>query len=210
MTRDNIKLVGNGITVYLATRDVKENYNNAITIIKIPSTDTTPATTQMINLNKIEDRFTFTGWLTNGKMNASETYTNGMQKKKALKTMFGLGSVVSVTWEGITYTLGVDKYEIGYSSKDDKEINSGTTTSTTTNKLIQAGQNFNSTVSVGYLVHNTTDDTFAQVSAIDSSTTLSLDSDVMTTGETFAIYAIHDGETVYDVIISGTVGGDMI
>jgi hypothetical protein len=66
---------------------------------------------------------------------------------------------------------------------------SGTTDGTTANKLVR-GQNFNTTVSPGNLVHNTTDDTFAYVTAVDSATTLSLDADIMVSGEAFIIYSI--------------------
>lgn len=66
---------------------------------------------------------------------------------------------------------------------------SGTTDGTTTDKLVQSGQNFQTTVEVGYCVHNTTDDTFAYVTAVDSDTTLSLDSDIMIAGEDYTIYA---------------------
>jgi len=66
---------------------------------------------------------------------------------------------------------------------------SGTTDGTTASKLVQSGQNFTSTVSVGNVVHNTTDDTFAYVSAVDSDTTLSLTADIMVSGEAYTIYA---------------------
>ena len=68
------------------------------------------------------------------------------------------------------------------------DVDSGTTTSTTANKLVETGQNFETTISVGDLVHNTTDDTFAYVTAIDSDTTLSISSDIMASGETYVIY----------------------
>ena len=64
---------------------------------------------------------------------------------------------------------------------------SGTTTGTAVNKLIQAGQNFLTTVSIGDTVNNTTDGTAAIVTAIDSDTQLSLDCDIMTTGENYTI-----------------------
>ena len=65
---------------------------------------------------------------------------------------------------------------------------SGTTDGTTANKLVQSGQNFDVTVLVGMIVHNTTDDTFANVTAVDSATTLSLSADIMISGENFIIY----------------------
>ena len=66
---------------------------------------------------------------------------------------------------------------------------SGTTDGTTSNKLVQSGQNFDVTVVIGDVIHNTTDDTFAYVTAIDSATTLSIDADIMVSGEAYTIYA---------------------
>ncbi len=86
---------------------------------------------------------------------------------------------------------------------------SGTTTGTATKKLIQAGQNFTTTVSVGDTVNNTTDGTVAIVTAVDSDTQLSIDCDIMVSGETYTINAttllfafsldniVSVGDTVY-------------
>lgn len=64
----------------------------------------------------------------------------------------------------------------------------GTADGTTTNKLVDSTQNFVSTVGVGNIVKNTTDDTFAVITAVDSNTQLSLDADIMVSGETYEIY----------------------
>ena len=64
---------------------------------------------------------------------------------------------------------------------------SGTTTSAATNKLIQTGQNFITTVSIGDIVLNNTDNTFAAVTAVDSDTELSLSLDIMSSSESFSI-----------------------
>ena len=64
---------------------------------------------------------------------------------------------------------------------------SGTTTGTTAFKLIQSGQNFLTTVSIGDTVNNTTDSTVAIVTAVDSDTQLSLDCDIMVSGEDYTI-----------------------
>jgi|TARA_R100000482_G_C5129317_1_gene150817 hypothetical protein len=64
---------------------------------------------------------------------------------------------------------------------------SGTTTSAATNKLIQTGQNFETTVRVGDLVENTTDSTTATVTAVDSDTQLTLSSDIMASDENYNI-----------------------
>ena len=64
---------------------------------------------------------------------------------------------------------------------------SGTTTGTTAFKLIQSGQNFLTTVSIGDTVNNTTDSTVAIVTAVDSDTQLTLDCDIMASGENYTI-----------------------
>ena len=97
---------------------------------------------------------------------------------------------------------------------------SGTTSATTANKLVEAGQNFTSTVVAGMCVLNTTDHTWCYVTAVDSDTTLSVNADVMPTGKAYTIYAtnalpdgwvecngqvlsdaasIYNGETIYAV-----------
>ena len=84
---------------------------------------------------------------------------------------------------------------------------SGTTDGVATNKLIQSGQNFTTTVLVGMIVYNTTDSTFANVTAVDSDTQLTLDADIMVSGENYTIYKTPkladgwiecDGSTVSD------------
>jgi len=69
------------------------------------------------------------------------------------------------------------------------EADSGTTTSTTANKLVDntAGQNFLTTVSVGDQVVNQVDGSVALVTNVDSDTTLSLSADIMLSGEAYTI-----------------------
>ena len=62
---------------------------------------------------------------------------------------------------------------VGFAGQKDA-IESGTATATTSNKLVDSTQNFTETVQLRDFVINTTDDTVAFVSAIDSDTTLSL------------------------------------
>ncbi len=66
---------------------------------------------------------------------------------------------------------------------------SSAATGTTANKLVDSGGAFTSgvTVDVGDEVHNTTDDTYAFVTAVDSATQLSLSADIMVSGETYTI-----------------------
>jgi len=68
-----------------------------------------------------------------------------------------------------------------------REVDSGETTSTTANKLVDSTQNFTSTILVGDIVTNTTDGTKASVTAIDSDTTLSIDDNIMVSGDDYRI-----------------------
>jgi hypothetical protein len=76
-------------------------------------------------------------------------------------------------------------------SKDQRldELDRGTTTSTTTGKLVDSTQNFETTAQIGSFVKNTTDNTTASVINIDSDTTLDLDADIMASGEEYILFA---------------------
>ena len=71
-------------------------------------------------------------------------------------------------------------------------FDSGTTTATTANKLVDATQNFLTTVRIGDIVKNTTDSTSATVTAIDSNTILSISADIMASGENYQIKYEND------------------
>ncbi len=63
-----------------------------------------------------------------------------------------------------------------------------TTDGTTADKLVDSTETFvTKGVAIGDTVKNTTDTTYALVTAIDSETQLSLDTDIMTTGENYEI-----------------------
>ncbi len=79
-------------------------------------------------------------------------------------------------------------------------VTSGVTSATTATKLEDSTQNFLSTVSVGDLVRNTTDTTFALVTAVDSDTVLSVDSDIFTITEN---YVIENGLAPQSFLIDG-------
>jgi len=71
-----------------------------------------------------------------------------------------------------------------------KTEDSGTASATTADKLVEAGQNFLTTVTVGSIVWNTTDNTSATVTAIDSDTQLSISADIMANTETYKILSV--------------------
>ena len=69
----------------------------------------------------------------------------------------------------------------------DLSILSGTTTAATANKLVDVGADF-SNVNVGDIIYNDTDNTSATVTAIDTSTILSVSADIFTSPEDYEIY----------------------
>ena len=100
---------------------------------------------------------------------------------------------------------------------------SGTNTSVTANKLVDSGATFETeNIEVGDRVENTTDSTTALVTAIDSETTLSLDTDIFTAGskdytvgaQIFAnVYGVSETEPKgYPAawVIENTGGGEIL
>ena len=73
----------------------------------------------------------------------------------------------------------------------------GTTTSTTTSKLVQTGQNFLTTIKVGMVIANTTDTTYTYVTAVDSDTQLSINDDIFASGENYTIYTNMYGAVTF-------------
>ena len=67
-------------------------------------------------------------------------------------------------------------------------MTTGTTTGTTTDKLVDSAASFTTSVEVGNIVVNTTDNTMTNITAIDSDTTLSVDDDIFTSGATYTIF----------------------
>ena len=83
-------------------------------------------------------------------------------------------------------------------------MTTGTTTGTTTDKLVDSAASFTTSVEVGNIVVNTTDNTMTNITAIDSDTTLSVDDDIFTSGETYTIY--KQAETGGAILYVGGAG----
>lgn len=87
----------------------------------------------------------------------------------------------------------------GYSADGEfnEELNAkvnGTTTSTTTNKLVDSDKSFEGLIEVGDRVRNLADGTEAKVTAIDSDTQLTVSKDIFTSGENYIIFgSSNDG-----------------
>jgi hypothetical protein len=121
--------------------------------------------------------------------NSNELRTNSTLKiAKASGNPFTLNrrSTVGETTQYRMQDVLAQSVELAMNSISARD--SGTTDGTSANKLIDSSQNFISTASIGNIVKNTTDDTFAVITAIDSNTQLSLDADIMVSGEDYEIY----------------------
>lgn len=69
-----------------------------------------------------------------------------------------------------------------------EQVSTGTTTSTSAGKLVDSGASFDTDgTKAGMMAYNTTDGTTSIISAVDSATTLSMVSDVFTSGENYSI-----------------------
>jgi four helix bundle suffix protein len=75
---------------------------------------------------------------------------------------------------------------------------SGTTDSAAANKLIQSGQNFTTTVKVGMIIANTSDTEYTYVTAIDSDTQLSVNDNIMESGDNYTIYTNMYGNVAFE------------
>jgi len=79
---------------------------------------------------------------------------------------------------------------------------SGTTDGTTANKLVDSGADFvTDGIVAGQFVHNTTDDTYSIITAIDDLHTLSLERDVIVSGEAYDVGTANFGGTDGQVMV---------
>lgn len=116
-----------------------------------------------------------------GNIQASDSILEAFGKLQSQVSSISNGLIFKGSWDADTNTPTL--------TSGGGEVDSGTTTGQATNKLIQSGQNFNTTVTVGDKVINQVDGTTALVTVIDSNTQLSLNADIMLSGEAYTIDA---------------------
>jgi surface protein len=105
-----------------------------------------------------------------------------------------------VAWQGKAHQLGV---VFGSpASYTQSSVDSGTTDGTTTGKLVDSTQNFISTVLTGDIVHNTTDDTYSKVTAVDSNTVLSISGSVIVSGKVYTIQSSAAAKARYELDVT--------
>jgi len=65
---------------------------------------------------------------------------------------------------------------------------------------MQSGQNFLTTVTNNDIVHNTTDDTYTKVLGILSDSVLTLDNDIIVSGENYVIQSSNAAKARYNLL----------
>lgn len=108
-----------------------------------------------------------------------------------------------VAWNALSLQSGVP-FSVGTTKYTPTNVDTGTTDGTTTNKLVDSSQNFSSTVSVGDVVFNSTDTTYAIVTNVDSNTVLTISVDIMTSGEDYNIESSAAAKAHANMIITRT------
>jgi hypothetical protein len=116
-----------------------------------------------------------------GNIQAGDSILEAFGKLQSQVSSISNGLIFKGSWDADTNTPTL--------TSGGGEVDSGTTTGQATNKLIQSGQNFNTTITVGDKVINQVDGTTALVTVIDSNTQLTLDADIMLSGEAYTIDA---------------------
>ncbi len=118
----------------------------------------------------------------------------------AVELAIQLEKAIKEVSEYVPYTMLV-RFEI--------ESRTGTATSTTANKLVDSQGQFLST-DVGKVIYNTTDHTWATVSAYDSATTLSLTGNIMVSGEGYEMFneGCRSNKEVYIGDVTDYIGED--
>lgn len=120
---DNIKFDNGTISIYIGVFRIENNITNTIKVIPQPATDSTERTL-ILNLNKIEDRFTINGYINEGKLNDSETYSTAKDKKDGLRSISTDGTQLTMTYDDSTITGNIEKLAITENAID-KTVSDG-------------------------------------------------------------------------------------
>lgn len=115
------------------------------------------------------------------------TYSGQVDYQLTRDAVKAYGSKINL-FEDSFYSLDFDTLKVKATSKTWAPRASGTTTATSAGKLVDSGAGFVAAgVAVGDIVVNTTDNTVATVTAVDSATQLSVSPDIFVSGENYVI-----------------------
>ena len=116
-------------------------------------------------------------------------------------------TLISWSAQAVLYSKTALNTNFGTSKYGEGLVDSGTTDGVSANKLVDSTQNFLTTVTVGDVVYNTTDGTYAFVTAIDSDTQLSISADIMASGEVYRIQHSDAAKARAQLVIPVVDGG---
>jgi len=128
---NNPKFALNNKQVTLATTKLERSFINTIINITIPKTDKagTPEPTKLINLRRIENRFTVDGHLVTGVgvRTGADIERNAAPDKEAdLIEMFRAGEVINMTWiDGSAHNIVMEKMNSERLVADGYELGDG-------------------------------------------------------------------------------------
>jgi len=146
----------------------------------------------LLHGNKTIVEGTTTGTTSSKLVDSSENFTaqGVLIGDRVTNTTDTTYATVTALDSSTTLSLSADIMTSGenYSIERGVRIVSGTTTSTTSSKLVDSSETFTDRIAVGDKIINTTDDTVAYVTSVDDANTLSLSSDIMTSSEDYIIY----------------------
>jgi len=109
---------------------------------------------------------------------------NEVEAGKTISTLNYDNTIISFAGQNVANSLNIN---MGNSMYNEGEVDRGTVNGTSANKLIDSSKNFTTIISVGDVVRNSTDNTFAFIINIDNANTLSLSADIMQSGEEYTI-----------------------
>jgi len=146
---------------------------------------------EQAQLDIFEDYF----YLYNNQLNSEVARASGSGYADLTKGLievidsFSVNTFLTQVGQANTYNLPDDYYLIDKVFYYSNLLDSGTASGTAAFQLIDATQDFLTTVSVGSLVVNSTISRQAYVVSVDSDTTLTLSTDIIVAGQSYSIYS---------------------
>jgi hypothetical protein len=104
-----------------------------------------------------------------------------------------------IAWEALGPPINLST-DFGTTQYTQTSVDSGTTDATFPFRLMQSGQNFLTTVTNNDIVHNTTDNTYTKVLGILSDSVLTLDNDIIVSGENYVIQSSNAAKARYNLL----------
>ena len=146
---------------------------------------------EQAQLDIFEDYF----YLYNNQLNSEVARASGSGYADLTKGLievidsFSVNTFLTQVGQANTYNLPDDYYLIDKVFYYSNLLDSGTASGTAAFQLIDATQDFLTTVSIGSLVVNSTISRQAYVVSVDSDTTLTLSTDIIVAGQSYSIYS---------------------